>query len=382
MALAMTIPCIVLALRLGDQLNIVALGFFASLVISQLSHLARFFFLQSGESLPMIDIRKLFYASLISVVIILIVGAEFNAMTTALLCTLSSLLAFLCIQPLFGNINSGTLSLAPAAIVLSLSLIKIVGIEMPIAKPTSSFDTGQLIQAFALAMASTWLCYIGLLRWRVIAGFLVTAVPVLTLLFMLSPSHQSGDAYSAWLVAQLYALALMPILLAIIDTAPADKSQAWFSGFFAGLLHAPLSFDYNPIFALLIATLIIGFTTPLNEHVKRKYKRISRPDYWSIRSDIIATTLIHGALVAISFGTFFSTPPFLTGSRSISHLLLMSCALLTASILNMIYAISIQPHLLRRRRKLNERQHQILEEDDQLIIRARVTGALHPTDKE
>ena len=277
----------------------------------------------------------------------------------------AAVLSFLGLHPLFNRSEAGAFSLPALAIGLTLTLAGLTHATAPPA-PTPVH--------LALATGVCWLCWLRLLRLRPIACFLIAAIGV-TLVFEPNQVSTAFTQHSA-------ALAIMPLFVARLELSPAANNDACLAGFIAGLVYVKLSVFsgalYSPLFALCVATLFSNALLPLcSSLLSQATNTASRR---GITLAIVGFSLSAFTLLnwLVSEGvTAEIADPDTAGSVKLVPLGLAGLAFISAVLTHFLEPTLRGWMALRRLR-----QREAIEASGQTVLRARVTGALHPASKD
>ena len=273
--------------------------------------------------------------------------------------------SFLVINPLFNRREAGAFSLPALAIGLTLTIAGLTHATAPPA-PASVL--------LALAIGVCWLCWLRLLRLRPIACFLIAAVAV-TLVFEPNQISRAFTQHSA-------ALAVMPLFVARLELSPAANHDACLAGFIAGLVYVKLSVFsgalYSPLFALCVATLCSNALLPLCSSLLSQATNIA-----SRRG--ITLAIVGFSLSAFTLLNWLSNEgvgaviadPDTAGLVKLVPLGLAGLAFVSAVLIHFLEPTLRGWMTLRRLR-----QREAIENSGQTVLRARVTGALHPASKD
>jgi hypothetical protein len=178
------------------------------------------------------------------------------------------------------------------------------------------------------------------------------------------------------------ALAIMPLFVARLELSPAANNDACLAGFIAGLVYVKLSVFtgalYSPLFALCVATLFSNALLPLcSSLLSQATNSASRR---GITLAIVGFSLSAFTLLnwLVSEGVTAEIADLDTaGSVKLVPLGLAGLALISAVLTHFLEPTLRGWMTLRRLR-----QREAIENSGQTVLRARVTGALHPASKD
>lgn len=257
------------------------------------------------------------------------------------------------------GLGAGSLSLHALLGGLLLVLFKQHRLDAPaLATLGSTTSPGLIYEALAigaLGVTAAWLHWRGLLRWRATLGFLFTS-----LAYQLLTKSPEPNA----VIMHGIALALMPHLFATLQTTPAHPRGTWLLGAVGGLSYTLLCAVYSPLFALCIATLVGGLARPMILLVTRTRLLV----FGATASTLLA------AIATIGIAAHGLTPLTLT-----LPVLVLLAGLSLSSVIAALYTRLIKPRQWRHSRDRLQAQHEALAARGEVVLRARVTGALHRT---
>ena len=277
----------------------------------------------------------------------------------------ASILAFLGLHPLFNRSEAGAFSLPALAIGLTLTIAGLTHATAPPA-PTPVH--------LALAIGMCWLCWLRLIRFRPIACFLIAAIGV-TLLFEPNQLSTLFTQHSA-------ALAVMPLFVARLELSPAANNDACLAGFIAGLAYVELSVfsdaPYSPLFSLCVATLFSNALLPLcSSLLSQATNTASRQ---GITLAIIGFSL--SALTLLNWLASEGATAGIADPDTAGPLKLVPMALAGLAFVCAVLTHFLEPTLRGWMTLRRLRQREAIENAGQTVLRARVTGALHPASKD
>lgn len=259
---------------------------------------------------------------------------------------------------IFGGLGTGTLN--PYAGIAAFALFALDHHKAPL--------TGEIDLALAIGVAALALLALDQLRWRIIAGFLAASTLTFFLLEPAAGQSLCAAAYESAAAAHSLAFALMPLLLAHRETSPYRPRATWLIGGAGGLSYALLCINYAPLFAVLVACTLAGLLQPALCEIERRLRAL--PHFWAAALCVLSGLVLASRTIA-ALGT---SAGFGLGADAGFTL---CCALLFCSALAGGYAKWVEPRLHARRQQRLDAEHESLAAANSLVLRARVTGALH-----
>lgn len=218
------------------------------------------------------------------------------------------------------------------------------------------------------ALAAVWNFWHGHLRWRPAAAFVVAAGLVVAL-------DEASYGQLNWGAHSLLSLALMPHLLARRETTPRPAFAAWLYGLLAGVSYALLIPVYTPLFSLCVAVLISGLLQPSLAVLSRRYRH---PAPFAA----VGLLLLGGLLVLQNRLADANTLLQAAEHANIASVRPALTALFLCTLVTVLLSRYVAPWVAKWLENRRENRHERLADADSLVLRARVTGALHRGSKQ